>query len=445
MQIKHYYRKEVGLPSYNHITRRCLLKKAAGTAVGALGFPYLVTSSSLGRDSGVAAGDRIVMGVIGVGGRGRAVMQSFLELSDARVVAVCDVSKERCRLDKRMVDEKYNQRGCKTYHNFSELLSRPDIDAVLIASPVFWHVIMATEAAKQGKDMYMEKPVGLSFAEAKVLRQTIHRYGRVFQFGTQQRSGRNFRFACELALNGRIGKVRTIRVGVPAGEFNQKFPQRPVPPDLDYQAWLGPAQWSPFTEAILNGWTHERISLYSLGFISAWGVHHLDIAQWGNGTELTGPTEVEGTAVFPDEGVLDCAKSWEVNLRYPNGVTVHFTDNTKNMQGVRFEGQKGWVHVNRQGISASPESLLKETISPDEIHLPASDNHSRNLLECVRTRRQTVAPVDVAVRSDTLCQLSDIAVRLGHKLKWNPEKEEFINDTQATRMLTRSMCSPWWL
>ena len=413
--------------------------------MGVLGFPYLVSSSALGKADSVAAGDRIVMGVIGVGGRGRAVMQSFLELSDAQVVAVCDVNKERCQLARRMVDEKYNQRGCKTYHDFSEILSRPDIDAVLIASPVFWHVIMATEAAKQGKDMYMEKPAGLSFAEAKILRQTIHRYGRVFQFGTQQRSGRNFRFACELARNGRIGKVHTIRVGVPAGDFNKKFPQKPVPQGLDYQAWLGPAQWSPYTEAILNGWTHELISPYSLGFISAWGVHHLDIAQWGNGTELTGPTEVEGTAVFPDEGVLDCAKSWEVNLRYPNGVTIHFTDNTKNRQGVRFEGEKGWVHVNRQGISASPESLLKETMGPDEIRLPASDNHSKNFLDCMRTRQQTVAPVDVAVRSDMLCQLSDIAVRLGRRLKWNPGKEELINDTQATRMLTRSMRSPWHL
>jgi predicted dehydrogenase len=413
--------------------------------VGALGFPSLVSSSALGKEGSVATGDRIVMGVIGVGGRGRAVMQSFLELSDAQVVAVCDVNKERRQLAKRMVDEKYNQRGCKTYHDFFELLSRPDIDAVLIASPVFWHVIMATEAAKQGKDMYMEKPVGLSFAEAKVLRQTIHRYGRVFQFGTQQRSGRNFRFACELARNGRIGKIHTIRVGVPGGDFNKKFPQKTVPQGLDYQAWLGPAQWSPFTDAILNGWTHELMSLYSLGFISAWGVHHLDIAQWGNGTELTGPTEVEGKAVFPDEGVLDCAKGWEVNLRYPNGVTIHFTDNTKNRQGVRFEGENGWVHVNRQGIIASPESLLKETMGPDEIHLPVSDNHSKNLLDCMRTRQQAVAPVDVAVRSDTLCQLSDIAVRLGCRLRWNPGKEEFINDTQATRMLTRPMRSPWHL
>lgn len=433
------------MPNYNHITRRIFLKKAACAAVGALGFPYLVTSSALGKEGSVAAGDRIVMGVIGVGGRGRAVMQSFLELSDAQVVAVCDVNKERCQLAKRMVDDKYNKKVCKTYHDFSELLSRSDIDAVLIAPPVFWHVIIATEAAKQGKDMYMEKPVGLSFAEAKILRQTIHRYGSVFQFGTQQRSGRNFRFACELALNGRIGKVKTIRVGVPGGDFNEKFPQKPVPQGLDYQDWLGPAQWSPFTDAILNGWTHERISRYSLGFISAWGVHHLDIAQWGNGTELTGPTEVEGTAVFPDEGVLDCAESWEVNLRYPNGVTIHFTDNTKNPQGVRFEGENGWVHVNRQGISASPESLLKETMGPDEIRLPASDNHSKNFLDCMRTRQQTVAPVDVAVRSDTLCQLSDIAVRLGRKLKWNPEKEGFINDAQASRMLTRSMRSPWRL
>jgi len=437
--------RRLALSYYKNVTRRSFLKKAVGTAVGAVGFPHLINSSALGKQGGVAAGDRIVMGVIGVGGRGRAVMQSFLDLSDARVVAVCDVNKERRQLAKRMVDEKYNQKVCKTYHDFSELLSRPDIDAVLIASPVFWHVIMAAEAAKQGKDMYMEKPVGMSFAEAGILRQTIHRYGRIFQFGTQQRSDRNFRFACELARNGRLGKVHTIRVGVPAGEFNEKFPQKPVPPVLDYQAWLGPAQWSPFTDAILNGWTHERISLYSLGFISAWGVHHLDIAQWGNGTELTGPTEVEGKAVFPDEGVLDCAKSWEVNLRYSNGVTIHFTDNTKNRQGVRFEGEEGWVHVNRQGINASPESLLKETIAPDEINLPVSDNHSKNLLDCMRTRQQTVAPVDVAVRSDTLCQLSDIAVRLGRRLKWNSEKEEFINDAQANRMLTRSMRSPWHL
>jgi predicted dehydrogenase len=373
-------------------------------------------------------------------------MQSFLELSDAQVVAVCDVNKERRQLAQRMVDEKYDQRGCKTYHDFSELLSRPDIDAVLIASPVFWHVIMATEAARQGKDMYMEKPVGLSFAEARILRQTIHRYGCVFQFGTQQRSGRNFRFACELARNGRIGRIHTIRVGVPGGEFDRKFPQKPIPEGLDYNAWLGPAPWSPYTEAILNGWTHERISLYSLGFISAWGVHHLDIAQWGNGTELTGPTEVEGTAVFPDEGVLDCAKNWEVSLRYPNGVTVHFTDNTKNEQGVRFEGENGWVHVNRQELSASAESLLKETVGPDEIHLPVSDNHSQNLLDCVRTRQQTVASVDVAVRSDTLCQLSDIATRTGRRLKWDPVREEFVDDAQANRhLLLRSMRTPWHL
>jgi len=428
------------------VSRRDFLVKSTAVTSSLICFPYVVSAAALGKEGHVAASERIVMGVIGVGGRGRAVMGSFLQLSDAQVVAICDVNKERCQLAQRMVDEKYDQKVCKMYNHFSELLCRPDIDAVLIASPVFWHVIMATEAAKQGKDMYMEKPVGLSFAEAKILRQTIHRYGRVFQFGTQQRSGRNFRFACELARNGRIGRIHTIRVGVPGGDFNKKFPQKPIPQGLDYEAWLGPAPWSPYTEAILNGWTHELISLYSLGFISAWGVHHLDIAQWGNGTELSGPVEVEGTAVFPDEGVLDSAKSWEVNLRYPNGVTIHFTDNTKNKQGVRFEGKDGWVHVNRQGISASPESLLKETIGPDEIHLPVSDNHSQNLLDCVRTRQQTVAPVDVAVRSDTLCQISDIATRTGRRLKWDAVREEFVGDAQANRYLSlRPMRSPWHL
>lgn len=434
------------MPQSKGTNRRQFLKRATIAVTGIVGCPYFVPSSALGRAGSTAPSDRIVMGVIGVGGRGRLVMRSFLELSDAQVVAVCDVYKERRQLAQRMVDEKYDQRGCKTYHDFSDLLSRPDIDAVLIASPTFWHVIMATEAAKQGKDMYMEKPVGLSFAEARILRQTIHRYGRVFQFGTQQRSGRNFRFACELVRNGRIGRIHTIRVGVPGGEFDKKFPQRPVPEGLDYETWLGPAPWSPYTEAILNGRTHELISLYSLGFISAWGIHHLDIAQWGNGTELSGPTEVEGTAVFPDEGVLDCAKSWEVNLQYPNGVTIHFTDNKKNRQGVRFEGENGWVHVNRRELTASSASLLKETIGPDEIHLPVSDNHSQNLLDCVRTRQQTVAPVDVAVRSDTLCQLSDIATRTGRRLKWDPVREEFVfNDEQANRMLKRPIRSPWRL
>jgi predicted dehydrogenase len=428
------------------ISRRDFLTKSAATTSSLICFPYFVSAAALGKVGQVAASDRIVMGVIGAGGRGRAVMLSFLELSDAQVVAVCDVNKERRQLAQRIVDEKYDKKVCKAYHDFRELLSRPDIDAVLIATPVFWHVIMATEAAKQGKDMYMEKPVGLRFAEAKILRQTIHRYGRVFQFGTQQRSGRNFRFACELALNGRIGKIHTIRVGVPSGDFRAKFPPRPVPEGLDYEAWVGPAPWSAYTEAILNGQMHERISVYSLGFISAWGVHHLDIAQWGNGTELTGPTEVQGKAVFPDEGVLDCAKSWEVSLKYPNGVTIHFTDNTKNKQGVRFEAENGWVHVNRQELTASPASLLKETIGPDEIHLPVSDNHSRNLLDCVRTRQQTVAPVDVAVRSDTLCQLSDIATRTGRRLKWDPVREEFVGDAQANRYLSlRSMRSPWHL
>jgi len=428
------------------MSRRDFLVKSTAAASSLIGFPYIVSASALGKERQVAAGERIVMGVLGVGGRGTAIMRTFLALSDAQVVAVCDVNKDRCQQARKIVDEKYGKKVCKTYHDFYELLARPDIDAVLIASPAFWHVLMATEAARQGKDMYMEKPVGMSLAEGKILRQTIHRYERVFQLGTQQRSDHNFRFACELARNGRVGKIHTIRVGVPGRVSNKKFPQKPVPAGLDYKAWLGPAPWSPYTDAILYGGAHERISLYSLGFISAWGIHHLDIAQWGNGTELTGPTEVEGKAVFPDEGVLDCANSWEVNLRYPNGVTIHFTDNLKNTQGVRFEGEDGWVFVNRFGISASTESILKETIGPDEIHLPVSNNHSKNFLDCVRTRQQTISGVDAAVRSDTLCQLSDIATRTQRKLTWDAAKEQIVGDVQASRYLSpRPMCSPWHL
>jgi len=225
---------------------------------------------------------------------------------------------------------------------------------VLIATPVFWHVPIAVRAAQAGKDMYMEKPVGLSLEEAKILRETIGRYGRVFQFGTQQRSDGKFRFACELVRNGRIGRVHTIEVGVPSGNFSKRFEYQRAPEGLDYEMWLGPAPWSPYTDAMMSGQNHERMSLYSLGFIAAWGIHHLDIAQWGNGTELSGPESVEGTAVFPEEGVCDCAMGWEVTLQYANGVTMQFTDNEKKRQNILYYLEK----EKRAGVIFKPNHLF---------------------------------------------------------------------------------------
>jgi len=412
---------------------------------GAVVLPYVVPSSALGRAPGVAPSNRIVIGVIGAGPQGTGVMRQFMQENDAQVVAVCDVKKPARDHVRRMVDNHYGKKVCDSYVDFLELLARDDIDAVIIATQDHWHVLHSLYAARAGKDMYVEKPLGVSIQQGQVLRKAINEYKRVFQFGTQQRSDRNFRFACELVLNGRLGKLHTIKVGVPGGRFTKNYPDMPVPDWIDYDRWLGPAPWAPFTEnrVINNFWWHT--SDYTLGFISGWGIHHVDIAQWGNGTQFSGPVEIEGAAVFPNDGLCDCAVSWDVNLTYANGVVMNFTDNTKNQKGVLFEGAEGWVYVRRGKLDAYPKSLLSETIGPNEIHLPVSNNHKRNLLDCIKTGKKTVAPIEAAVRSDAICHLSDIAIRLGRKLRWDPENERFLNDDEANRMLTRPMRSPWHL
>jgi len=306
-------------------------------------------------------------------------------------------------------------------------------------------------AVRNGKDVYVEKPLGMSIEEIKTLRDACHRYGRIFQFGTQQRSMSQFRQACELVLNGRIGKVHTIRVSAPVGPEQRTNEKTYVPVNLpagfDYDMWLGPAPWAPYTPKRTESpyWFH--ISDYSLGYIAGWGIHHVDIAQWGNGTELTGPIEIEGSGVFPsDDSLCDNPLNWDCRMKYANGVIMHFTsDGGPNKHGVTFEGTKGWIHVDRQQITAEPKSVLNERIGPGEIRLPSSTHQQRNLIESVKTRGRTISNIDVAVRSDTLCHLGYIAVTLGRKLKWNPVKEEFVNDPEANARMARAMRAPWHL
>jgi predicted dehydrogenase len=397
------------------------------------------------------------MGCIGLGTQGTGNMRVFLWQKDVQVVAVCDVRRSQREKAKEMVDEHYGDKGCALYNDFRKLLARKDIDAVMIAPPDHWHVLMGLAAARAGKDMYFEKPAGLSVTHAKVLREVVNRYGVVFQFGTQQRSSSNFRFACELVRNGRVGKLHTILVGVPPGISYPNQQAEPVPEGLDYHMWLGPAPLAPYTyqrcrpfdpnEDVNWGygiWYH--IYDYCLGMHANWGVHHLDIAQWGNGTEYTGPVEVEGTGVFPRDGLANCLLTWDVRMKYANGVTMRYTDNGKNEQGIIFKGTDGWVHVRRGNyIESRPKSLLKSVIGPNEIHLTKSKGPHRNFLDAVKTRGKTICPIEQAVRSDTLCHLNDIATRLGRKLRWDPEKEEFVNDSEANRMLKRAMRSPWHL
>jgi len=428
-----------------HVKRRAFLKRASAVAGAVAGFPYIVPSSVLGAAGHVAPSDRIAVGCIGVGPQGSGLLRGTLGHQSAQVVAVCDVNALRREAARNAVDAHYKSTGCAAYNDFRELLARNDIDAVVIASPDHWHVLHAIAAAKAGKDMYVEKPLTLSLAQGQALRDAVHRYARVYQYGTQQRSSHEFRFACELVHNRRIGDLQRIKVGSPASRVSERITPAPVPEWLDYDLWLGPAPEAPFSDKrIVNEyWWHN--SDYALGFVAGWGIHHVDIAQWGNGTDLTGPIEVEGTGVFPEDGFCDCATNWRVELRYANGVVLDYTDEGQNPHGITFEGSEGWVYVRRGFIDAHPKALLRTTFGPDAIRLYASRNHIGNFLECIKTRAQTACPIDSAVRSDMICHLSDIAMRLGRKLRWDPDRERFIGDAEADRMLTRAMRPPWRL
>jgi len=430
-------------------SRRQFLRRAAAAAAGLAAAPYVITSTALGAEGRPAASGRTTLGFIGTGGRGGDLLMNFLGLAEAQVVAVCDVKRPVRENAQRVVDAHYGKPSCTAINDFRDLCARQDIDAAVVASTDHWHVPLTLAALRTGKDVYTEKPLGLSVEQGKVLRDTVNRLGRVFQFGTQERSSWSTRFACEMVLSGRVGKIHTIKVGSRYSTASGNYPPMPVPDGLDYDLWLGPAPWAPYTENRVSNSHWFHISDYALGFIAGCGIHTVDMAQWGNGTDHTGPVEVEGTGVFPRDGLCDCAVSWDVNLKFANGVVMNFTDGEKNPLGVRFEGTDGWVFVKERHLGgtfdAYPKALLREEIRPTEVRLPVSNHHQQNFLDAVRTRGQTVAPVEVAVRSDAICQLSDIAMRLGRKLKWNPDKEEFVGDAEANRMLSRPMRAPWSL
>jgi predicted dehydrogenase len=438
------------------INRRRFLRRAAGTAAGAVGFPYIVSSSALGGADNIVASERITVGCVGVGPQGSGDMGNFLRQKDAHVIAVCDVKDPVLKAAQDGVNKHYQGTGCAAYKDFRELMARDDIDVILAATPDHWHVLIALAAVGAGKDVYLEKPMGLSLAQDQALRAAVHRHGRVFQFGTQQRSERNFRFACELALNGRLGKLHTINVWSPGSSQGGDPTPVPVPEWLDYQMWLGPAPYTPYTQDRCSNKLWWFISDYALGFIAGWGIHPLDIALWGGGEKVACPLEIEGKGVWPTEGVCDTAMNWKVVCKYDSGVTMNFTgdpypDEWKQRygrttsHGTAFEGTDGWVHVDRSGLNAHPKELLETELGPNDIHLYKSDDHVRNLLDCVKSRAETVCPIDVAVQADIICQISDIAIRLEQKLKWDPKTERFVNNEEANRRLSRSMRAPWTL
>jgi predicted dehydrogenase len=424
------------------LTRRHLLKAALAAAAA----PYAIASSALGGEGALPASERIGLGFIGLGGRGGGILQHFLQPGLSVPIAVCDVWKNRADAWRQRLGE-----GVGAFQDFRDLLARTDVDAVVIASPDHWHVPLSMAAVRAGKDVFCEKPLAPTVAEGRALADAVQRYGRVFLHGTHQRSFGPFRHACEIALNGRLGKVHTIRVVERGSWADAVRPPQPVPPELDYDLWLGQAPEIPYAGQALHGGMWQCRSDYTAGWISGCGVHPLDIAQWGNGTDRTGPVEVEGRGVYPRDGFNDTACDWHVEMTYANGVKLIFTSTHNDVNspevGARFEGTEGWVMAqgNASSILADPPSLLKSVIGPGEIHLAHSDNHALHFLECVRSRRETVAPAEVAHRSTTLCLISDIAMRLGRKLCWDPDKEEFPADAEANRYLFRAMRAPWRL
>jgi len=436
--------------------RRHFLRGAVSAAAGAAGFPYVVSSSALGGAGTVAPSERITVGAVGVGPQGSGVMRNFLRQSDAQVVAVCDVKSHVLKAAQELVNGHYNSTGCKAYKDFREVMARDDIDVILAAPPDHWHVLIALAAVRSGKDVYLEKPMGLSLAQDKALRAAVHRNGRVFQFGTQQRSSRNFRFACELALNGRLGKMRTINVWSPGSSQGGDATPVPVPEWLDYERWLGPAPYTPYTKDRCSNALWWFISDYALGFIAGWGIHPIDIAFWGGGKAVTTPLTIEGKGTWPTKGVCDTAMNWNVVITYDSGLTMNFTGDPfpkewaerygrTTSHGTAFEGDDGWVHVDRSGINAQPKELLQTEFGSSDVRLPESNNHVRNLLDCVKTRGKTVSHIDDAVQGDILCHISDIAIRLEEKLRWDPKAERFENNDAANRRLSRPMRSPWTL
>jgi len=438
------------------LNRRNFLKTSAITALGAaLTWPEIVPS---GVFAASAPGNRITIGCIGVGRMGLGDMREILGFDQAHILAVCDVDSNRVNYARRKVEEYYGMqttsgtyKGCAAYKDFRDILDRKDIDAVLICTPDHWHALPAIAAAKAGKDIFLQKPLTLTVKEGRILSDTVRRYGRILQVGSQQRSDARFRFACEFVRNGRIGKLHTIKVGLPIDPATSPQAPMPIPKELDYQMWLGPAPWADYTEKRVHpqdgygrpGWL--RISDYCCGMITGWGAHHIDIAQWAMGTEYTGPIKVRGWAEYPGDGLWDVHGKFRVECTYANGVKLICADNTKNKQGIVFEGTEGRVYVKRRLIDAQPKSLLTSVIDPTEIRLYKSNNHKQNFLECIRSRSEPVAPVEIGHRSNTVCILGYIAMLLGRKLKWDPKNERFIDDTEANRLLSRPMRSPWKL
>jgi len=433
------------------LKRREFLTKTTGLVAAAFAAPAIVPAKVLGRNGQVLPSEKITMACIGVGWQGTGNMENFLREKDCQVVAVCDVDKKHLQNAKRIVDRKYGNHDCQPYGDFREVMTRQDIDTVMLGLPDHWHAIVAIAAAKSGKDIYGEKPLSHDLKEGRAMVNAVDQHRRIWQTGSWQRSQSNFRFGAELVRNGRIGKVHTVEVGLPAGhsDFARTFGQtelQPPPPELDYEFWLGPAPYAPYAvERVHKNWRWHLD--YGGGQLMDWVGHHNDIAHWGLDFDNTGPISIKGRGDYPKDGFRDTATKYWVECEYASGVKTILAGGYREIQsGTKWIGDLGWVYVNRGGvIETEPKSLLREQFGPSEVHLYHSPGHFRNFLDCVKSREQTITPCETAHRSATPGHLGQISMLLGRRIKFNPETEEIIGDETASSMLSRAYRAPWHL
>lgn len=450
------------------MSRRKFLHSSAVASVALSGIPYIVPSSVFGQN---APSNRINVGAIGTGRISRGHdLPGVWKHEFAQVMAVCDLDANRVNEAKDLVNNYYTKKtgkpfdGVKTYTDYRELLQNKDIDAVIISTPDHWHALNVIHAVKAGKDVYLQKPASLTIAEGRAVSDAVKRSGRIFQIGSQQRSSTQFRYAAELVRNGRIGKLKKVYVGLPGDPSGEEEAEMPVPSNFNYDMWLGSTPYVYYTEKRVHpqkgydrpGWL--RCEQFGAGMITGWGSHHIDCAHWAMNTELTGPTEIWGEAQFPTKGLWDVHGIFKTEALYANGVHMIVSNELPN--GIKFEGTEGWIFVTRgnyratasdplpnndgvKPLEASDDKIIKSVIGPNEVHLYESSDHHGNWLDSVRSRKPTIAPVEVAHRSCSACLLHHIAMKLKRKIYWDPEKERFKNDDEANKMLSRPQRSPY--
>jgi myo-inositol 2-dehydrogenase/D-chiro-inositol 1-dehydrogenase len=449
--------------------RRTFIKNSLAASAAAMAIPSIVPSSVFGKN---APGNKIHIGQIGCGRIARGHdLHDTLPFDVARVIAVSDLDSNRMKDGKKLVEDFYaNKKGSsnyievRMYDDYREMLLNPDIDAVMISTPDHWHAQPAIEAALAGKDIYLQKPTSLTLAEGRLVADVVKRKGVIMQLGTQQRSSPQFRIAAELVRNGRIGKLHTVKIGLPGDPSGPEAKEMPVPPNLNYDMWLGETPYVYYTEIGVHpqvgydrpGWL--RREQFGAGMITGWGQHHFDSAAWGMDTEHTGPISIEAVAEFPKSGLWDVHGDFMVKAEYSNGVTQYTSGGFPN--GIRYEGTEGWIFVSRgdyvatasdpvsqensrKALDASDPAILTSEIKENEIHLYRSNDQHGNWLDCIRSRKEPISPAEIGHRACSICLLSHIAMKLPRRLYWNPEKEQFINDEEANSMLSRPQRYPY--